>query len=356
MKNKVLSVLIATACVMTVSAGAADVTSAPVEAKPSTQPVYVDGVKVNVAAYSINNNNYFKVRDIAAVVSGTEKQFEVIWDSGKQAVSLTSGKPYTVVGGEMGAVVNKVQQAKPSTDKILKDGAEIKYTGFNINDNNYYKLRDVGQSFDFGVEWNSAKQRVDIITTKGYSEDGAVTDPVDPEQEPVGKPEEKPNESKPGNNNAPHAQVPDVLPPDGEMSYEYQAYLDNCGEELMTFTIPFKVFDSVTNEPRANVEVQVWGMRYTDVGSIFVTKLKSDANGRGSFTISMPKTIYEKSINKDPQFCIAGASASEKSSQVPDATIDGINYKMITERLDEMFLQENPATAQLPLLAPSFMN
>ena len=58
------------------------------QAKPSTQVVYVDGQQVDMEAYFIHNNNFFMLRDIGKAVG-----FNVYWDG--SAVQVESGKPYT---------------------------------------------------------------------------------------------------------------------------------------------------------------------------------------------------------------------------------------------------------------------
>ena len=59
-----------------------------VNATPTKNTIYVDGTKVNGAAYMINNNNYFKLRDVAAMVNGSTKQFEVSWnETNKRTIS-----------------------------------------------------------------------------------------------------------------------------------------------------------------------------------------------------------------------------------------------------------------------------
>ena len=73
MKKAILSTGLALALIA--SAGAVSTT-----ATPSTHKVYVDGEKANVAAYEINGNNFFKLRDIAAILNGTDAQFEVTWE------------------------------------------------------------------------------------------------------------------------------------------------------------------------------------------------------------------------------------------------------------------------------------
>lgn len=50
-------------------------------AELSQNTILVDGEAQNVSAYMIQGNNYFKLRDFAALVNGTEKQFQVEWDN-----------------------------------------------------------------------------------------------------------------------------------------------------------------------------------------------------------------------------------------------------------------------------------
>ena len=147
---------------------AAPAQSAAVTANPTSASVLVNGVKTDFDAYSIEGNNYFKLRDLACVLSGTEKQFEVSWDGAANAISLTSGQSYTAVGGEMTAGTAGAKAANPTDSKILLNGAEVSLTAYNIGGNNYFKLRDVGQAFDFGVGWDNATKTITIDTSTGY--------------------------------------------------------------------------------------------------------------------------------------------------------------------------------------------
>ncbi|MEG0798795.1 MAG: WG repeat-containing protein, partial [Acidaminococcaceae bacterium] len=55
-------------------------TPTTVTAISSAQKVTVNGKDVAFDAYNINGNNYFKLRDLAFALSGSEKQFDVGWD------------------------------------------------------------------------------------------------------------------------------------------------------------------------------------------------------------------------------------------------------------------------------------
>lgn len=147
-------------------------TSAPAkaEAKPTASKVLVNGDATSFEAYNINGNNYFKLRDIAKVVSETEKQFDVEYNAEVKAINLLSDKAYTAVGGEMAAGDGKAKSAVLNTSKIYKDGEEISLTAYNINGNNYFKLRDLASAFDIGVTWDGATNTVGIDTSLEYTE------------------------------------------------------------------------------------------------------------------------------------------------------------------------------------------
>ena len=138
-------------------------------AKPTASTVLVNGKNVAFDAYNIDGNNYFKLRDLACILSGTSKQFEVTWDGEKNAINLLGGKVYTVIGGEMEGKGTGEKKATPTTSKIYLDGKEVQLTAYNIGGNNYFRLRDVGQTFDFNVGWDGASNTVTINTNKGYS-------------------------------------------------------------------------------------------------------------------------------------------------------------------------------------------
>ena len=140
-----------------------------VTAVSSSQKVLVNGMEIPFDAYNIDGSNYFKLRDLAYVLSGTEKEFEVGYDETTKAITLTSGKAYTAIGGEMAAKVAGDKTATPTTSKIYLDGKEIAFTVYNIDGNNYFKLRDVGEAFDFGIDWDGEKNIITIDTIKGYS-------------------------------------------------------------------------------------------------------------------------------------------------------------------------------------------
>ena len=150
-------------------AGGLSAPSVPATASPTASRVLVDGVDTAFDAYSINDFNYFKLRDLAFVLNGSPKQFGVGWDGDKNAISLTNGAQYVTVGGEMTGKGAGAKTAVPTDSIIYLDGAELALVAYTIEGNNYFKLRDIGEAFNFSVEWDEAADMIVIDTSSGYA-------------------------------------------------------------------------------------------------------------------------------------------------------------------------------------------
>lgn len=142
-----------------------------IPAVPNCSRVQVDGQVIAFDAYTINQNNYFKLRDLALVLNGTEKQFEVTWDGKNNAINLISNKHYTAVGGELSPGDGTDKTAILNSSTIYLNGQSIQLTAYTINNNNYFKLRDVGQAFDFNVSWDGVRNTIVVNTSESYTAD-----------------------------------------------------------------------------------------------------------------------------------------------------------------------------------------
>jgi len=133
-------------------------------ANPSGANLILDGKTVPLSAYLINDSHYFKLRDIAFLLSGTNKQFHVMWSSIDNSVVLTSDVPYTVVGGELSLPFDGARSYKPTPSLIYFNGVKYELEAYLIDDYNYFKLRDLGSLIGFDVTWEGATSTVIINT------------------------------------------------------------------------------------------------------------------------------------------------------------------------------------------------
>lgn len=139
-----------------------------VKAAASASKILVNGKEVVFDAYLIAQNNYFKLRDLAKILSGSEKQFDVKWNGDKEAIELISDEPYKEVGGELQLGDGIAKEIIANTSKVYKDGKLVELQAYTINGNNYFKLRDIGKSFNIGISWDKDTSTVIVDTSVDY--------------------------------------------------------------------------------------------------------------------------------------------------------------------------------------------
>ena len=132
--------------------------------------VMVDGIEIAFDAYNINDNTYFKLRDLAQVMNGSKKQFEVVWNNQNQTMNLIPNKAYTSIGTELEKNVGNIKTLRFSEAIVNKDGQNVTLKSYNISENNYFMLRDVAKLFDVGVTWNNNTKTIGLNTNAGYTE------------------------------------------------------------------------------------------------------------------------------------------------------------------------------------------
>lgn len=138
----------------------------PVLAKASTHKIQVNGTPVDIGAYGIGGNNYFKLRDVAMLLKDTQGKFQVGFDDATKKITLTTGESYTAVGGELAARDTVNRFGNPTASDIFVDGQAVDLAAYNIGGNNYFKLRDLGSALGFAVTWDEASRTVNITTAK----------------------------------------------------------------------------------------------------------------------------------------------------------------------------------------------
>ena len=140
-------------------------------ATPTPSTVFVNGSETQFEAYLINSNNYFKLRDLAYVLNGTNKQFSIGYDNATRAITMISGQSYLPEGGEMARGDGSRKSARLNADiNISKDSRPVQITAYMINGYNFVMLRDVMRLFDVYVGYNNATRNITIDTSRPYSD------------------------------------------------------------------------------------------------------------------------------------------------------------------------------------------
>ena len=89
-------------------------------ARPSSQPIYVDGLRVSMTAYNIGGNNYVRLRDIGRAVD-----FGVTYDAATNSVYIDSTQPYQeeIPVTPSGPTEESVQATLAQLQEIYPNGA-----------------------------------------------------------------------------------------------------------------------------------------------------------------------------------------------------------------------------------------
>lgn len=166
MTKRIFATAIAAAVIATSlpTAGAANaLTIVPTRTKG--QAVYVGSTRVYPTGYNINDNNYFKLRDVGKLAG-----FGVDWNEDTRTVEISTTRTVPELTGITDTAVTGAT-AKPTDQRITVDGQEVSMTAYKIKGNNYVKLRDIGKTINFGVSFNMATKAVSIDPNGTYVEE-----------------------------------------------------------------------------------------------------------------------------------------------------------------------------------------
>jgi hypothetical protein len=121
----------------------------------TSQNLIVDGAYANCEIYNIGGYNYFKLRDIAALLTGTGSQFDVGYNADTQAMILSPGAAYTPVADDLKIGEDKSATATESPQAVRMGGGLVSGLSiYNIGGFNYFKLRELGETLGFDVDYD----------------------------------------------------------------------------------------------------------------------------------------------------------------------------------------------------------
>ena len=137
---------------------------APV-AVPARQFLVIDGEERHgMEIYNINDETYYRLRDMAMLLAGTKAEFGVAYDDAARCISVTRGAEYLPVGGELAAGTDRSAGCVPSNQTLRIDGAETALTAYNLGGTNFFRLRDLGPVLGFEVDYDALRNAATVDT------------------------------------------------------------------------------------------------------------------------------------------------------------------------------------------------
>ena len=155
--------------------GAADTAPEQYRAVPTEQKIYIDGNEVQLTAYNIDGNNYFRLRDLAEIMKSSGVPFNVGYRADADMVYMVKNEEYT--GGyedipEYKGEAAAVDSRQFFANKYYTDKTEEGYSfgnaiirAYNIGGYNYCRLRDIGMNLFFTVDYDKEANSI-LVKTK----------------------------------------------------------------------------------------------------------------------------------------------------------------------------------------------
>lgn len=152
-------------CLALTAALAVPAFAAEATAEKSFQKVILDGTEVSINSYLINGTNYFKLRDVAAIMNGTCTQFNVTYNKSAARIELASKTGYAKQSGDLTALQDGKVSAKVTKQSLVVDDKTYQVETALIGQNNFVKLRDLGKILGFSVEFDKSTKAIVIKTS-----------------------------------------------------------------------------------------------------------------------------------------------------------------------------------------------
>ena len=143
------------------------------DAKKNNQRIALDGVEVKVGSYLVEDYNYIKLRDVAALLTETANQFEVgVAEENPKLIVLALGKEHRKRNNDLEEIKKERAKASVGTIQVRVKG-EIKELKTALIDGfNYVQLRDLAKFVGFTAGYD-AKNKTILINTEKKDENYA---------------------------------------------------------------------------------------------------------------------------------------------------------------------------------------
>ena len=169
-KSRFASVLLIITVIFTMSFAAAPAAFAADQLDAADQTLIVDAkAPVTVKGYnaSYTYNTYISIRDVAAALNGTSRQFNVTYDEKEKMFNLEPGKAYEPVGGENACGDGSSVDLSSAGWDLNINGKFVRYYIYEKGQDFYIKLVDLSLALGLNIEYVSTNQ-LKIDTAKDF--------------------------------------------------------------------------------------------------------------------------------------------------------------------------------------------
>lgn len=124
--------------------------------------IRVDGKQMKSSAYLIDGSSYVRIRDVAELLKNSKSKFNVEYQKEFKQVHVYKNANYKDGSGSQLKPIDKNTVLKKSFSPLYIGGVAFNLDSYLINGNNFYKLRDLGVSIGFKVQWDQRNKMISV--------------------------------------------------------------------------------------------------------------------------------------------------------------------------------------------------
>ncbi len=130
-----------------------DIPALAAEVQMGTQKLCVNGRNVTCEAFELNERVYYRLRDLAYLLSGSASQFDIGWDAKSATVSILTRCEYTTATGiELSVGPERTVTAQLTQQQIVVNGVlQNGLTVYNVDGTNYIDLVELSEMLRFDI-------------------------------------------------------------------------------------------------------------------------------------------------------------------------------------------------------------
>jgi hypothetical protein len=111
--------------------------------------VTAGGASYSLSAFRVLGDTYFKLRDIAVVLNGTDFAFDVSWNGEEKCITLLPGTDYSSEPATNELEPGMIKHMTATSPPLEIDDASYTLDAFIVDGSNYYTLDSLGELFGF---------------------------------------------------------------------------------------------------------------------------------------------------------------------------------------------------------------
>jgi hypothetical protein len=132
--------------------------------------VSAGGTAYTLSTFQAAGQTYFKLRDIAVILSGTDFEFDVAWDGEAKLIVLLVGTPYSAEPALSDFEPGQVTHMTAAQPPILIGDAPYELGALMVAGSNYFTLEELGALLDFTVTQDDDGA---LVITSAFTADAA---------------------------------------------------------------------------------------------------------------------------------------------------------------------------------------